>query len=248
MRRVPTFSLWAISLAILLASGAARPAGSAASAPPPEPGAAQAPEGDANTLVYADFEESRDGRVVSKRGGLVQLTSYAEAPTRPSRFKGLENSSPPAPEVVRLKQDDPNRVVTFDYDLQAPNQYAGVSLEVLGQPEKDGVPVPDDLSGYKDMTVQVYATGVPIMRVEFISRGNGINIANGFPQQVFKVAPGFNTYKIPLKSIAQPNWAQPRIGSKDVLKKLTSISLTAYCDQCTPVKGTVVVDNIVFHK
>ena len=28
----------------------------------------------------------------------------------------------------------------------------------------------------------------------------------------------------------------------------TAIGITAYCNQCTPAKGTVVVDNIVFEK
>ena len=48
--------------------------------------------------------------------------------------------------------------------------------------------------------------------------------------------------------MSQPQWVQQRVGTKDVLKKLTSISLTAFCEQCTPVHGTVVVDNVVFQK
>ena len=49
----------------------------------------------------------QDNRPLSKNGGLVQLFSYQE--TTPSRFKGLADSNPPAPELVRLKADDPNR-------------------------------------------------------------------------------------------------------------------------------------------
>jgi hypothetical protein len=176
----------------------------------------------------------------------VQLFAYQE--TTPSRFKGLANSAPPAPELVRLKPDDPNRAAAFDYELYSPNQYAGVSMEVHGQADKDGKPVADDLSAYKFLSLQIYSTGVPSLRVEFISRGQGLNLASGFPQYTFKIKPGFNTYKIPLGSLAQPSWAETRLNNKDVLKKLTSISLSAYCERCAPVKGTVVVDNIIFQK
>jgi hypothetical protein len=204
-----------------------------------------APQGDA--LVYADFESMQDNRPVSKRGGWVQLNSYEE--TTKSKFKGLANASPPAPELVRLKQDDPNKAAAFDYELYSPNQYAGVNLEVHGQPDKDGKPVADDVSGYKYLSMQVYATGVPRLRVEIISRGQGIGMSSGFPQSAFKLKPGFNTYKLPLNQFAQPSWVETKVSAKDVLKKLTAISLSAFCDGgCAPVQGTVVVDNITFEK
>jgi hypothetical protein len=199
-----------------------------------------------DSLVYADFENVKDKRPFSTRGGLVQLVSYQE--TTPSHYKGLENSSPPAPEVVRLKPDDPNHAIAFDYELYSPNQYAGVGVEVHGLPDKDGKPVAEDLSAYKYLSMQIYATGVPNLRVEIVSRGQGISLTSGFPQMSFRVKQGFNIYKIPLSSLNQPSWAATKVGPKDVLKKLTLVSLTAYCEQCTPVHGTVVVDNIVFQK
>jgi hypothetical protein len=204
-----------------------------------------APQGD--SLVYADFETMQDNRPVSKRGGWVQLNSYEE--TTKSKFKGLANSSPPAPELVRLKPDDPNKAATFDYELYSPNQYAGVNLEVHGLPDKDGKPAADDVSGYKYLSMQVYATGVPRLRVELISRGQGIGMSSGFPQSAFKVKPGLNTYKLTLNQFAQPSWVETKVSTKDVLKKLTAVSIAAFCDNgCTPVQGTVVVDNITFEK
>ena len=197
-------------------------------------------------LVYADFETLKENRVVSNRGGLVQLFGYQERPTVLSRFKGQEGSNPPAPEVVRLKQDDPNHAIAFDYELPAPNQYAGAGVEIHAQADKDGKPVALDVSGYKNLMMQLYATGVQSIRVEFISRGQGITISNGGPQMSFKLKPGFNTYQVPLKSLSQPPWADVRVSPKDFLKKLTAISVVAYCDQCTAVKGTVVIDNLVF--
>jgi hypothetical protein len=200
-------------------------------------------------FVYADFENIQDKRPLSNRGGLVQLVSYQES--TPSRFKGLEGANPAAPEAVRLKPDDPNHAIAFDYELYSPNQYAGVGVEVQGLSYKDGKPAADDLSAYKFLSMQVYAKGEPgvsNLRVEIMSRGQGINLTSGFPQMTFKIKPGFNTYKIPLGSLQQPTWVTTKVGAKDVLKKLTAVSLTAFCEQCTPSHGTVVVDNIVFTK
>ena len=203
---------------------------------------------DKDKLVYADFETKKENRVVSNGGGLIQLFGYQERPTIVSRFKGQEGVSPAAPEVVRLKPDDPNHAIAFEYELQAPNQYAGVTVEIQAQADKDGKPAALDLSDYSTLTLQLYATGVQLIRVEFLSRGQGINISRGGPQMSFKIKPGFNTYQIPIKSLGQPSWAEVRVTPKELLKKLTAIGITAYCDQCTPVKGTVVIDNLVFQK
>ena len=241
MRRTAAFiAFFAILMSALSAVGARQSAG--ASARQQEQGAQAGAEG----FVYADFENVQGKRPVSSRGGFVQLISYEE--TTKSRFKGLADSNPAAPEVVRLKPDDPNHAIAFDYELYSPNQYAGVGVEVHGQADKDGKPVPDDLSAYKFLSMQVYATGVSSLRVEIISRGQGINMTSGFPQMAFKIKPGFNTYKIPLGSLSQPRWVDTKVGAKDVLKKLTAVSLTAFCEQCTPVRGTLVVDNLVFQK
>jgi hypothetical protein len=241
MKRPAT--IYALLCALLVAAASA--AGTTTPARPPAP-PAQA-EGD--QLVYADFENAQDKRPLSKRGGHVQLVSYQER--TPSRHKGLQGASPAAPELVRLRPDDPNHAIAFDYELYSPNQYAGVGVEVNGLPDKDGKPVAEDLSDYKFLSMQVYAKGQPVvnnLRVEIHSRGQGIALTSGFPQMVFKIKEGFNTYKIPLDSLKQPNWAATKVGAKDVLKKLTGLSLTAFCERCTPMNGTVVVDNIVFLK
>jgi hypothetical protein len=232
-----------IALLLSISLGGARPssgAGSRASHATNTQGEAQA-EG---KLIYADFETVKDRRPVSNRGGLVQLFAYQESPSLQAKFKGMEGTDPPAPDLVRLRKDDPNRAITFDYTLPAPNGYAGVTVEIHGQADRDGKTVSDDVSGYKYLTFQAYATGVQDLRVELISKGQGVT-TNGYPQMVFKVSQGFNVYKIPLKSLAQPSWAQ-RISEKDVMKKLTSVNISAYCDKCKPVNGTVVLDNLVF--
>jgi len=200
---------------------------------------------EADKLIYADFETGKDNRPISNRGGLVMLFSYQERPTMPSRHKGLAGANPPAPEFARPSKDNPNKAIAFDFELQGTNQYAGVGVQVHGQPEKDGKPAVDDVSGFRYLTLQIYATGVSSITVEFISKGNGIE-TNGPPQLVFKVSPGFNTYRVPLNSIKQQSWAEPKINPKDVLKKLTSINLVATCNRCVPASGTIVIDNLIF--
>jgi hypothetical protein len=202
------------------------------------------------TLVYADFERVENNRPVSARGGLVQLYGYEESRVHKSTFKGLEGAAPPAPELVRIKKDDPNRAMKFDYALHAPNQWAGVTVEIHGLPDENGQAVSEDVSGYKTLSLQVYATGVPILRLEAISGERGRDMGMTYPQMTFKVREGFNTYKVPLTAFTQPAWVTDRrVDPKDIFRKLTSINLTAFCDQCDLNRqGMVIVDNVLFEK
>ncbi len=199
----------------------------------------------ADKFVYADFEKMENGRPISSNGGLVQI--YTGMESTPVTFKGLANASPGAPELIVLKDAPQNHLATFEYSLVGPNQWANVTLEVQGRPTKDGKPVADDVSGYKQLALQLYATGVDSLRVEFLSHGQGINITAGFPQLPIRLKSGLNTYVIPLKGLSQPSWAE-KVDPKEVLKKLTAISVSAYCNQCTPQHGMVLVDNIIFQK
>jgi hypothetical protein len=200
-------------------------------------------EGD--KFVYADFEKVENGRAVTNNGGMVQI--YTGSESTPVKFKGLANASPGAPELIVHKDAPQNHLAMFEYNLYGPNQWANVTLEIQGRPQKDGKPVADDVSGYKQLWLQLYATGVDSLRVEFISHGQGINLTAGFPQLPIRLKPGLNTYVIPLKGLGQPSWAD-KVDSKEVLRKLTAISVSAYCNECTPQHGMVLVDNLVFQK
>ena len=205
-----------------------------------------AAQSDSEKQVYADFEKIENGRALSNNGGLIQI--FASQESTPPQFKGMANASPGAPELVVSKSDAKNHIATFEYTLTSPNQWANVTLEIQGHPSKDGKPAADDMSAYKNVSLQLYVTGTEDIRVEFISHGQGINLNAGFPQMEFRVKPGLNTYVVPLKSLAQPSWVQDKVDTKDVLKKLTAVSISVYCNQCTPKHGIVAVDNLVFQK
>lgn len=208
-----------------------------------------APPASESTLVYADFERTDNNRPVSTRGGLIQMYAYEESSVHKSTFKGQEGVDPAAPALVRIKKDDPNHAMKFDFALFAPNQWAGVTVEIHGQPDADDRFVPDDVSGFKHLSLQVFATGIEILRLEAISKSKGKDRGTVFPQMTFKVRQGLNTYKVPLTGFTQPAWANVRVDPKDVFKQLTSINLTAFCDQCeTNKQGMVIVDNMVFEK
>jgi len=200
-------------------------------------------------LVYADFEKVENGRPVSSRGGMIQLYAYEEDHVHKSTFKGADGVDPPAPELVHIKAGDPNHAAKFEYSLQAPNQWPGVAMEIHGRPDAEGKPQSDDVSGYKFLSLQIYATGIRILRLETRTNESGRDTRSVYPLYTLEVKEGLNTYRVPLSGFTQPSWADIRVDPKDVFKKLTSISLTAFCDQCEQSKqGMIIVDNVVFEK
>jgi hypothetical protein len=236
---------------LLMCAAAALAAGVWAAGPQVRTEAAgKAADKTANTLVYADFENNEDGKPVSSRGGKVSLWGYQESPTRMSVFKGHEADNS-VPKLVRTSRTDDNHAAAFDYELVIPNEWAGVTMEVQGGPADDAGKLPaDDVSGFKFMSVQAYVTGTHYIRTEILSHGSGINLHSGYPVTGFKLKDGFNTYKVPLRSYSQPQWVQgTRIDPRQVLRNLTSVTFSVYCEQqCRPASGTVVIDNIVFEK
>lgn len=197
-------------------------------------------------LIYADFQKLENGRLVSSRGGRTQLNRWAQNMAAAPKMRGLENAEPPTPAPARVTDQD--TAAAFEYELRMPNEWAGVSLEVFGQPENDGKPIADDISGYKFITMRLFGKGPQSVRVELISRGVGVSLESGYPQMTFRLSPGFNTYKFRLDSFRQPEWATHLDFKRDILKKLTSVTIGVFCDRCRMESGTVVVDNIAFEK
>ncbi len=224
-------------LALIILIVAASAAGQSASKPA---------ESDASRLVYADFQDLKTGRPISKQGGAVRLNVYSQNSANPPQFRGLENANPPAPAFARVTPDD--TAAAFDYELRIPNEWEGVNMEVFGHPEKEGKLVPDDVSGYKFITFRAFAKGAQYLKLELITRGQGTNLESGYPAATIRLSPGFNTFKLKLDSFNQPDWAMQLDLKRDVLKKLTSVTVGVHCDKCILEKGTVVVDNIAFEK
>jgi len=234
------------AVAVTLASGLGAVSGIAQRA---DEGAASPRGGDDKKLVYADFENSTDGRPISGRGGKLNLWGYQENPTFMSVFKGHESDNA-TPKLVRTSKDDNNHAAAFEYELVIPNRWTGVTMEVQGHPGETGALPADDVSGFKFMSVQAYATGTQYMRVEVMSNGQGLNFHSGYPMTGFKLQEGFNTYKVRLSAFSQPDWVKDtRIDPKEVLERLTSVTFTVFCEeQCRPAKGLVIIDNVVFEK
>ena len=197
-------------------------------------------------LMYADFQKLENGRPVSSRGGRTQLNRWAQNMAAAPKMVGLENSDPPSPAPARVTDQD--TAAAFQYEMHMPNEWAGVNMEIFGQPEKDGKPVPDDISGYKYITVRIFGKGPQSVRVELVSRGVGLNLESGYPQMTFRISPGFNTYKFKLDGFRQPEWATHVDFKRDILMKLTSVTIGVFCDKCQPESGTLVVDNLAFEK
>lgn len=209
-----------------------------------QPGAAKQPVNDDKHLVYADFEKTDDNKKpISARGGPINMYPYQQTGSREATAQG--------PELVHVKKDDPNHLLKFNYALFAGAEWTGVVLEIHGQPDVDGKMVPDDVSGYKALSLDCYETGVPIVRVEIVSQGRGRENAIQAPQYTFKVREGLNTYKIPLKAFSQPEWVKDeRVDPKDILKELTSVKVSVFCENhCEANKeGMLILDNLVFEK
>jgi len=222
--------------------------GARAQAQGEQSGGAQPAKTDDKKFVYADFENSTDGKPISSRGGAVRLYGYQENPTILSGFKGHEADNS-IPMLVRTSKTDQNHAAAFEWELKIPNQWAGVTMEIEGQPGTPGALPSDDVSGYKHLNIGVYGKGTSYVRVEVKSQGSKLNLHSGYPVTGFKLKEGFNTYQIPLRNFSQPSWvSDTRIDPKDVLKHLTSIAVSVYCDECRPMNGLLIVDNLVFEK
>src|SRR2546423_573941 len=155
MKKIVFFCSGILAVLILLLAGS----GSAQNASKPA-------ESDASKLVYADFQNVQSGRPVSKNGGMTRLNQYSQNSANPPQFRGLENANPPAPAFARVTAED--SAAAFDYELRIPNEWAGVNMEVFGHPEKDGKLVPDDVSGYKFITLRVFTKGAQYIKLELI--------------------------------------------------------------------------------
>jgi hypothetical protein len=188
-------------------------------------------------LVYADFENCTAEQVTSSRGGIAQPIGWQ-----------ADDSKPPTVEPIFLEADGANtKRMAFNYKLVAGQKYTGVALMINGLPEKDGKPQPEDLSGYKEMTIEMEASGPRRIRVQFLSQQTGLTVAPGFePVYVLDVKPGFVKYEIPMKKVVTPKDTPANSAiAMAVLKQVTGIQI-ATDEQGS--SGHIIIDNVVFEK
>src|SRR5258706_7673046 len=102
---------------------------------------------------------------------MTRLNHYSQNEATPPQFRGLENANPPAPAFARVTADDV--AAAFDYQLPIPHEWAGVNMEIFGEPEKDGKLVPGDVSSYKPITLRALAKGAQHLKLELITPGQG---------------------------------------------------------------------------
>jgi hypothetical protein len=202
------------------------------------------PKDSGSRFVYADFEQLKDGRPVSTRGGAVSLFGYQENPANTVSF--TNSDKPDHVPMVAPPAQNHSQLVVFNFRIPAPNQWGGVTLEIRGMPDKDGKQVAEDLSAYSYLSVQAIAQGTNSLKAELITKDNGVKIGDGQDfGYVFKLSPGFNTYRMKLKDFSQPPWVDTRKDIKDVLKNLTAVHFVV---QEVPSNGQVVIDNVAFEK
>ncbi len=170
----------------------------------PGPGGRQAPSSDDKHFVFADFEKADDNKKpISARGGAIRRLSLPGPRHQRSRAKG--------PELVHIKRDDPNHLLKFDYALFARADWTGVTLEIHGQPDVDGKMVPDDLSGYKMLSLDCYETGVADRPCGNRQSGTRARRTRSSRRSTpSRCREGLNTYKIPLKAFSQPRVGEGR--------------------------------------
>lgn len=193
-------------------------------------------------LVYADFEHLKDARPVSNRGGQIFLYGYEKNKNALSEYTH-RGTSFPAPRLLPAENGMTQRA-TFEFEIKAPNEYAGVGLAVYGLSHADSHPTAEDVSSYDTLTFQASVEGTQRIMIHLISEGNGINLRDGsYPQYDLTVHPGFNLYRLKLKDFLQPDWAPIQVSLKSVLKKLTAIHFVV---NTVKSKGKMIIDNIIF--
>lgn len=198
---------------------------------------------DAQKRMYADFERIEGERPVSNNGGAIFIEGFQQNTQAATVFSNSDKPSPRAPFVV-VPKGMTTKTIGFEFDIKAPNSYAGVVCEIQGAAKQNDKQVAEDVSGYDFLELQISGQGTNEITVKLVSRDNGVAIVNdAYPQFNVKLTPGFNTYRLPLKQFKQPDWAQKRVNLKDILRKLTAVQITA---QSVPSKGAIVMDNLAF--
>ncbi|GEM44597.1 glycoside hydrolase family 26 protein [Deinococcus cellulosilyticus] len=202
-------------------------------APPPPTG---------KTKTIASFETLSEGRLTTAEGGKVFLSGFQQKPENPSTFSNQDQGNEPAAVVYPAGSGLTQRA-GFDFNIKAPNDFAGVLMSLEVKPRTaEGQPVSVDYSAYKSLRLTVKATGTSKLRLEFIG-AKSLGIPDGgYPQVYVDVGPEAKTINVPVSSFAQPDWASPKKTTTEVLQNLVTINVVA---DTVPSSGNVQVDDVM---
>ncbi len=195
-------------------------------------------------MVFADFERLQDVRPVSTKGGSATVSSFEQ---NPAARTTLPDATSGGPALLLDAEGALTQRAFFDYETRAPNQWAGASLDISALPQAGGRQRAMDASGYDALTLDLAATGTKTLVIELRSRDNGLQSEYGaYPQVQIAVNDTLKTYRIPLSSFRAPSWVKSPLNVKNVLKRLTEISIKVMTS--APAKGRVTVDNLTFER
>ncbi len=196
-------------------------------------------------LLYADFEKlSRENRPISNRDGQIVFDSNAPNPASKPKINPRMFGAQ-APLTQRLG---------FEFDIPQ-NPWAEASMKVIGMKDKGRLDdwaktllvKSEDVTGYKNLSLDLGAAGVTQLRLRVISEGNGVDAGGAHPEKIVTVTSSLQNYKIALADFKQPtgDWVTKKVTTEQVLKKLTGIQISV---TQAPSKGIVITDNIAFEK
>lgn len=195
-------------------------------------------------MVYADFERQQGLKPIGNLGGSTIISSFEQNPTaRTVLPEGISGG----PALLLDAEGALSQRAFLNYQTFAPNDWAGASLDINALPAKNGRKQALDVSAYDTVTMELSATGARTLQIEFRSMENGLVSAYGeYPQAELTVGATPQKYRIALATLRPPSWAKSPLNIKDVLRRLTEISIKVVTK--LPAQGRVTVDNIVFER
>ena len=242
MFRIPPCVLVGLACAVLAVPGVA------AAQRGDDPPAAKPPDKPSEKLIYADFEGVDGGKALSSRGGPITVTSYQESDLHKTTTKGGTNAGN-TPELVRIKPDDPNHLGKIRVRLHGPEQ---LGRRHASRSRARPTPTASRRRTTSPATRRSPSSSTPRAPRWCASRPSAAATAwtcrPAGRRRSFKVRPGLNTYEVPLKSLASPDWVEVKPDTKKLLAKLTALNISVICEPCRPAQGMLIVDNVTFEK
>jgi hypothetical protein len=195
------------------------------------------------TLVYADFENVKEGAITSKRGGTVMLNASQQLKDlHPSVYSNMDQPWPIPPVLLPAVTGAISQHAGFVYEIKSGQDWASIAMVIQGLPMQEGKQTAEDVSEYKMLRFRMMAPFKEKIYVGLQTRDNGIDTGGADHEVIFPVnTDKIENYQVPLKAFEQPGWAKKKVKIDEVLKKLTAISFSV---KSIPAKGSLRIDDV----